>query len=127
MQAFKEGMTGRFLSHFTVRSGDKFLLLRLDAIRWIEARANYVRVHAEGGTYLQRDTLRRLEAWLDPERFLRVSRYAIVNLGAVRAVERVPNSNYRLLLDGGEQVLTTRAYRAVLKSLLRREPHWAGR
>ncbi len=125
MQMLSEGMSARYLTHFTVRAGDRFLLLRLEEIRWIESRANYVRVHAASGAYTQRDSLRRLELLLDPAHFLRISRYAIVNLDAVRVLERVSNGNFRLLLDGGQQVCTTRTYRAALKHLLGRQarPH----
>jgi two-component system, LytTR family, response regulator len=121
MQAMSS-VSRSYLSHFTVREGERFLLLRLEEIRWIEARANYVRVHAEHGAYIQRDSLRRLEPMLDPERFLRISRYAIVNLDAVRSLERTANGNLRLHLEGGEQVRTTRAYRGALKRLLSHAP-----
>ena len=109
-----------FLTHFPVREGDRFLLLRLDEIRWIESRANYVRVHCAQGAYRQRETLRRLEMLLDPDRFMRVSRYAIVNLDQVRSIERTANGNLRLRFDGGQSLCTTRAYRSSLKRLLRR-------
>jgi hypothetical protein len=97
------------------------VVLRLGEIRWIEAQANYVRVHVEDGAYLQRDSLRRLAGLLDPERFLRISRSTIVNLDLVRAVERAPNGSYRLELEGGERLIASRAYRSVLRGLLRRE------
>jgi two-component system LytT family response regulator len=119
MQAL-QAIARPYLTHFPVREGDRFLLLRMEQIRWIEARANYVRVHGDGGAYIQRDTLRRLELLLDPDRFLRISRYAIVNLDRVRTIERTSNGNLRLELDGGHRLSTTRAYRAALKRLLRR-------
>jgi len=119
----------RYLSHFPVRTGDRFVVLRLGEIRWIEAQANYVRVHTGEGAYLQRDSLRRLQGLLDPERFLRISRSTIVNLDLVRAVERAPNGSFRLELEGGERLTASRAYRSVLRGLLRREarPQPAGR
>ncbi|HEV8629627.1 MAG TPA: LytTR family DNA-binding domain-containing protein [Thermoanaerobaculia bacterium] len=113
----------RFPSRLSMRIGDRFVLLRVDQIRWIEADGNNVRVHVEGGAcYAQRDTLRRLEGLLDSERFLRISRGAIVNLDYVRSVERWFHGNFKLRLAGGEDLCSTAAFRANLRRLLRLEP-----
>lgn len=111
-----------YLRRFPVRQGDRFVLLRLDQVRWIEARANYVRVHTEVGAFLQRDSLRRLEGVLDPACFRRVSRYAIVNLDKVRTLVRGARGRWALRIEGGQELSSTRAYRAALRELLRRGP-----
>jgi len=111
-----------YLRRFPVRHGDRFVLLRLDQVRWIEARANYVRVHTEVGAFLQRDSLRRLETVLDPVVFRRVSRYAIVNLDKVRTLVRRKRGRWTLRIEGGQELASTRAYRAALRELLRRGP-----
>jgi two-component system LytT family response regulator len=122
VQTLVENAARTFLTRFPVRQGDRFVLLRLDQIRWIEARANYVRVHGDDGVYLQRDSLRRLQAALDPERFVRISRYAIVNLDKVRSIERSPHGSLKVRLEGGLELASTRVYRRALRQILRRDP-----
>jgi two-component system LytT family response regulator len=113
----------RFPGRLSIRLGDRFVLVRVDQVRWLEADGNNVRVHVEGGAcYVQRDTLRRLEGLLDPERFLRISRGAIVNLDYVRSVERWFHGNFKLRLAGGEDLCSTAAFRGNLRRLLRLEP-----
>ena len=55
------------------------LLERAADIEWIKAAGNYVEVRMGGRTMLHRVTMRSLEASLDPTRFVRIHRQAIVN------------------------------------------------
>ena len=61
--------------------------VRVEEVDWVEAQGNYVRLHASGASHLLREPLHRLEARLDPRRFVRVHRSAIVNLDRVREVQ----------------------------------------
>ncbi|MCI0675913.1 MAG: ABC transporter permease, partial [Phycisphaerales bacterium] len=63
-----------------VREGGRIFFLRAEEIDWIEAAGNYVRLHAGKRAHLLRETLAGLEEQLDPARFARVHRSAIVNL-----------------------------------------------
>ena len=63
-------------SRIAVRIGDRIVYLSIDDIEWCEVADNYVRIHAEGKRYLIRDTIGRLERWLNPDRFVRVHRSA---------------------------------------------------
>ncbi len=112
----------RYLTRLSVRVGERFVLLKLDEIRWIEAAGKYVRVHAASHVYTLRDSLGRLGSLLDPERFLRISRDAIVNLDQVRAIETWFHGDYQLKLDGGETLRSTKSFREDLKRLLQRRP-----
>jgi two-component system, LytTR family, response regulator len=51
-----------------------------------------------------------MQARLDPARFARVNRSALVRLAAVREVKPWPDGEYRLLLEGGGRVTWTRRY-----------------
>ena len=50
-------------------------------------RGQHVPLHAGGTSHLVRETLRTLEAKLDPHAFLRVHRSAIVNVDAIRELQ----------------------------------------
>ena len=76
------------LERIAVRTSSGVLLVPLDDIEWIEARGDYVRVHANGRADLVRETIGGFERRLPAGRFVRVHRSAIVNLGRVR--DRAP-------------------------------------
>lgn len=111
-----------YLTRLSVRVGERFVLLKMDEIRWLEAAGKYVRVHAGREVHTLRDSLGRLGALLDPERFLRISRDTIVNLDRVRAIETWFHGDYQLRLDGGEVLRSTKGFREDLKRLLQRRP-----
>jgi two-component system, LytTR family, response regulator len=112
----------QYLTRLSVRVGERFVLLKMDEIRWLEAAGKYVRVYAGSQVYTLRDSLGRLGGLLDPERFLRISREAIVNLDRVRAIETWFHGDYQLRLDGGEVLRSTKSFREDLKRLLQRRP-----
>ncbi len=65
-------------------------------------------------THLLRATLGALEQRLDPERFRRISRSALVNLDRVREVQPWFHGDAVVILDGGAQVTLSRRYRTNL-------------
>src|SRR5206468_9154106 len=74
----------RHLTRIAVKAGGRAYFVRADEIDWIEASDNYARLHTGATTHLLRESLRTLEAKLDPRTFLRVHRSAIVNVDAIR-------------------------------------------
>lgn len=105
-----EGPAGR-LERFAVRRKDKEVLVSAQDIAWIEAAGNYAILHVGGETYDIRSSLARLEAELDPARFVRVHKSYIVNVERVREVEPWISGDSRLKLDDGAVVSLSRRYR----------------
>jgi two-component system LytT family response regulator len=62
-----------YASRFTVRTGHRIAIVQTDDIDWIEATGDYATLHVGPRCHLLRETLARLEARPDPERFIRVS------------------------------------------------------
>jgi two-component system, LytTR family, response regulator len=79
-----------------------------DEIDWIEAEDYYVRVHAGGTRHLLRESLSALEARLDPERFVRVHRGALVRLDRVREVVTSERGETIAVLRDGTRVPVSR-------------------
>ena len=102
----------------TVRAGTRNVLVRIEDIRWIEGADDYVRLHVPEGNHLYSERLKRLEARLDPSRFVRVHRSAIVNVSAVRSLRHVGHGDYEALLHSGDTVRVSRTRRAHLTKLL---------
>ena len=103
-----------------VRDSGRTVVIPYDDIVWIEAEDYYVRVHARGRRTLVRLTLKRLAEDLDPERFLRVHRSAIVNLDCVREVEPLASGDQRLVLSDSTELRVSRTHRARLEAALDR-------
>src|SRR5439155_304776 len=70
-----------------VESDGRSFFERTSDVDWIEAAKNYVRLHVGDRTHLLRATLSALEHQVDPERFRRVNRSALVNLDRVRELQ----------------------------------------
>ena len=90
-----------------------------DEIDWVDAEGNYVGLWAAGRKHLVRDTMKALEAKLDPARFVRVHRSAIVNLDRVQRIEPWAHGEYVLTLRDGTKLRTSRAHGARFAELLR--------
>ena len=100
-------------ARIAVPTADGLLLLDAAEIDWIEAADDHVVIHAEQESYRVRQSLAELEARLDPERFVRVHRSAIVRLDAVREV------GSRLVLRDGTELPLSRRRAALVKDRLR--------
>lgn len=97
-----------------IRSGENLLLLRTDKIDWIEAADNYVILHCGAESHTLRETMSSLQKTLDPSKFLRVHRSAIVHLDRIKAIQPWFKGDYRILLTTGAQVTLSRSYRQTL-------------
>jgi two-component system LytT family response regulator len=85
----------------------------------VEAEGNYVRLHCAGVSHLMRETLHRLEARLDPRRFVRINRSAIVNLDRVSRLEPWFHGEFEVLLEDGTRLRSSRTYSNRLRELIR--------
>ncbi|NOT07318.1 MAG: response regulator transcription factor [Gemmatimonadales bacterium] len=95
------------------------LVLDTSEIDWIEARDYYARVHAGGRRHLIRESLASLEARLDPGRFVRVHRSAILRLDRVRELSSTPTGETVAILKDGSLIPVSRRRREHLALLLR--------
>lgn len=110
---------GRWIQRFALECAGRIALVPVETVRWIEAQDYYVLIHAEK-EHLLRESLRNLETQLDPARFARVHRSAIVNVGSVKQLRRRSHGEYFLLLDDGTELKLSRTHRDQLQLLLGR-------
>jgi two-component system, LytTR family, response regulator len=108
LQALPEPTT--WAEHLLVQADDRAELIAATQISRVEADRNYLMVHADGRCHRLRGTLERLQARLDPARFVRVNRSTVVRLAAIREVTPWPDGEFRLCLDDGGRVTWTRRY-----------------
>jgi len=86
------------LERFTVRVGNRQLILRADEVMWFGAEDKLVFAATEKDRHYVNFTLDQLEQRLDPRRFLRVHRSAIANLDWAAALRPGFAGTYRLQL-----------------------------
>lgn len=99
------------LERLAVRRHRRAVVVELDGVIWFEAADNYVRLHLPESVELTRRALGDLEAMLDPARFRRISRSAIVNLCHVRTMEPLGHGDWQVTLHTGRRLSLTRSYR----------------
>jgi two-component system LytT family response regulator len=87
------------MGRIAVKLQGRTVIVPVEDIDWLEARDNYVRLHVRGTHYLVRGKISSFELRIDPRRFLRVHRGALVNIDRIVEV--------RSGLRGETVVLTT--------------------
>jgi DNA-binding LytR/AlgR family response regulator len=90
----------------------------VEQIDWIAAEGDYSRVHTGARSLLCNDSLGRLARRLDPFRFVRVHRSAMVRLEAVRAVLRSPGGQIQLATGAVAPTPVGRRFRPILRRAL---------
>lgn len=101
-----------------IRSDGRVRLVDVGEVERLVAAGNYVEVHAGARPHLLRETMASLEARLDPARFVRISRAAIIGIGHVREVQPLFNGDFVVIQKSGAKVNGSRRYRAALEKLL---------
>jgi two-component system LytT family response regulator len=100
-----------YLARFVASLAGRLRVIPVEDVIWIEAADNYVQVHTAAGSALVRETMKTLEARLDPAHFVRVHRSAIVAIGRVRELRPLDSGDYKVVLDGGHATTMSRTYR----------------
>ena len=105
------------LERLMIRSQGRVFFLRTHEIDWIEAEGNYLRLHVGKETHLLRETMSRLESKLDPDKFLRIHRSALVNIERIKELHPLFSGDYTVILHDGTQLTLSRSYHSKLQEL----------
>lgn len=98
-----------------IKDGGKTTWVPQDQIEWIDAAGDYMRVHADGETYILRKTMKDLESELDPDLLQRIHRSTIVNIHCVKEMRSHINGEYFLTLESGHTIKLSRTYKDKLQ------------
>lgn len=113
------GSAGGPAERISIHREGKIDVVDVAELVWVEAADQYVRLHTRTAEHLMRESMARLERQLDPERFLRVHRSAIVALDCIRAFESTGAGCGRVRLDDGTWVSVSRARGSAVRARLR--------
>jgi two-component system, LytTR family, response regulator len=108
----------RRLDRLVVKAGGTTRFIRVVDIDWIEAAGVYVTLHVGGKELLYRAALNDLAEKLDPRRFVRVHRSALINIESVLQLEPISHGEFEAVLKNGSRTRVSRTYRSQLEKRL---------
>ncbi len=106
-----------WIERIPVRKGDRTVFIEAENIHWIEAASNYVLIHAEGMREIVRETLGAFERKLCPQHFARISRSAIVRLGAIQETRTNGLREQIAVLKTGAELVVTRSVKQLRQKM----------
>src|SRR6266481_6889567 len=74
----------RVAKRLVIKAAGRVVFLDVEEIDWVEAAANYVKLHVGRESHLLRESIGRISERLDPDRFVRVHRSTIVNVRRIK-------------------------------------------
>jgi two-component system, LytTR family, response regulator len=110
------------LTRLMIKSAGRICFLNVDEIDWIEAADYYVQLHIGAKAHLLRETMNVLESRLDPDKFQRIHRSAIVNLDRIKELQPTASGDCRVILRDGAVLKLSRHRRAKIEAALTRQP-----
>ncbi len=110
---------GTYLKRIPVKQNGRIILIDAAEIDWIESYGNYLFLHAGDRRHLVRETMSAMEHRLDPERFIRIRRSAIISTDRIEELRPIQNGEYQVVLKGGRRLVSTRRFRKNLETFIR--------
>jgi two-component system LytT family response regulator len=101
-----------------IRSAERVVFVRLEAIDWIDVDGDYARIHEGKHVHLIRETLGDLERRLPAAGFVRIHRSYIVRIDRIESVQPWFKGDYVVTLRDGTRLQSGRTYRERVQALL---------
>lgn len=101
-----------------VKDGNEIVILALPDIAYVEAAADYIKIHTPKKYYLKHQTMRAVEEQLPSSQYLRVHRSYIVRIDAIQKLDTLGKDGYALLIKSGVSVPVSKSGYIRLKTKL---------
>src|SRR6266404_2472547 len=101
----------QYLDRLIIKAEGRITFLKTDDINWIEADDKYVHLHAGKTAPMVRQTLGAMEAQLDPTKFLRIHRSAIVNVNYIQELQPMFSGQHTVVMNDGAKLTLSRKYK----------------
>ena len=99
------------LDRIAVSVNGRLVPLRSADIDWIASAGKYIVLHAGSAEHLVRESMSSIEGKMDPRRFVRIHRQAIVNLDRIAEIQPLFHGECAVLLKTGARLTLGRSYR----------------
>ena len=110
--------TPDYWDRLVIKTENTTRLVPVADIDLIESAGVYVTLHVAGKEILYRAPLHVLAGKLDPKRFIRVHRSAIVNIESVLQLDHLSHGEFEAVLKHDARAKVSRSYRANLETRL---------
>lgn len=111
--------TNTYPDVLAIKDGSEVTRVAISDIQWIDAAGDYMCVHATEKTHIMRRTMKELENDLDPKKFVRAHRSAIVNIKFVQKMVSHISGEYHLILNNGTELKVSRSHRDRVKEMIK--------
>lgn len=108
----------RYPEHIAIKESGEITRVAIHSIEWIDAAGDYMCIHAANETHILRRTMKELEDELNPTKFQRIHRSAIVNLDQIEKLCSRQNGEYHIILKNGKELKVSRSYKERIKKLI---------
>ena len=108
----------KYLKRLSFKSRGRTIIVSTEEIEYVEAEGNYLSLQIGKEAHLIRSPMHQFEEKLDPEKFARIHRSAIINLDRVREMHPLFNGDQLVIMKNGKELTLSRNYRDRLKDLL---------
>jgi len=113
------GQSNKIINNrLVIKSDGKIYFLPLNEIVWVQAYDYYIRIHTKSKFYLVRDSMKKMEAILPSEKFIRIHKSSIINIEHILELEPYFNGEYMVSMSNNEKLKISRSYRDNLKGIL---------
>jgi two-component system LytT family response regulator len=105
-------------ARFLVKSASHYTVVAESRVLYFASEDGLTKLVADAAQFWMDPTLNDLEQRLDPARFFRISRAALVSLSAIAEVHPMPGGSGEIRLKNGERLeVSRRRFRALLEAL----------
>ena len=118
MPAKATGINGAPSNGFSllpVRRNRRVVLIKVYYIDWIGSAHNYVTLHVGKQSHVLRGTLDAIALRLPSDKFVRISRFNLVQVDRIREYELLDSGDCRVTLHTGTKLMLSRRYRTNLR------------
>ena len=122
LQAVKLSQEARgpvpYLQRVVVKDGVSVTIIPIEQLDYIRSQDDYIALHSAGQNHLKHQTLTNIESMLDPSRFVRIHRSAIVNLERIDRIEPHTKDTRLVILKDKTQLPVSRTGYSRLKQVI---------
>ncbi len=106
------------LERFVIKNNGRVLFVPVEDVAWIESDGNYLLIHTANQKHIIRETMKSVEAKLNPQKFFRIHRSTIANIDCIKELQVHFNEKHLVILKDGIELVLSRRYRDKLSKKL---------
>jgi two-component system, LytTR family, response regulator len=118
LQSHTPQAESKYLERIAVESRGQTRVVPIEKIDYVTADGPYAELHIGAGNFAIRERMHTLEEKLDPAKFFRIHRSAIVRIDQIDAFLKKPGGDYAVRLRDGTELSVSRNKRDELERLI---------